>query len=327
MTTHPRKLGIAAMALALVTGATACSGSSASEDSSDQLRYMVPNAPGSGWDLTARTAAKAMEDADVVSQIEVFNVDGANGTVGLARLASEEGNGNMVMQMGLGLVAATVTQESKATFDDTTPIAKLIDDYEVIVVKADSPYETIDDLTAAWTDDPGLTIGGGSAIGGADHITPLLVAGELGIDNTEVNYVTFGGGGILPAILGGQVDFAVTSIGDAVEQVKAGELRALAVSGPERYEALPDVPTLTESGIDVVFANWRGVVAPPELSDAEADALIAHFDDLHQSTEWADAVETNGWSDQYMTGEDFATYIKEQEEQVATALEGVEVTE
>lgn len=326
MTPTTRRIGIASMALALVTGATACSGSSASEDS-DQLRYMVPNAPGSGWDLTARTAAKAMEDAEVLSQVEVFNVDGANGTVGLARLASEKGNAEMVMQMGLGLVAATVTQDSKATLDDTTPIAKLIDDYEVVVVKADSEYETIEDLTAAWTDDPSLSIGGGSAIGGADHITPLLIAAELGIDNSEVNYVTFGGGGILPAILGGQVDFAVTSIGDAAEQVKAGELRALAVSGPERYESLPDVPTLTESGIDVEFANWRGVVAPPELTDAETDALIAYFDELHESPEWEKAVETNGWSDQYISGDEFTSYIKEQEEQVSTALEGVEVTE
>ena len=326
MTPTTRRLGIAAMALALVTGATACSGSNASEDA-DQLRYMVPNAPGSGWDLTARTAAKGMEDAGVLSQVEVFNVDGANGTVGLARLASEKGNAEMVMQMGLGLVAATITQDSKATFDDTTPIAKLIDDYEVVVVKADSEYETIEDLTTAWTDDPSLSIGGGSAIGGADHITPLLIAAELGIDNSDVNYVTFGGGGILPAILGGQVDFAVTSIGDAVEQVKAGELRALAVSGPDRYETLPDVPTLTESGIAVEFANWRGVVAPPELSDAETDGLIAYFEDLHDSAEWAKAVETNGWSDEYLTGDEFASYIEEQEEQVSTALEGVEVTE
>jgi putative tricarboxylic transport membrane protein len=325
MNPNLNRLGLAAAALSLALSATACSESNASESPTDSLRFMVPNAPGSGWDLTARTTAKALEDSAPDSRVEVFNVEGANGTVGLSRLASEKGNGAMVMQMGLGLVAATVTQQSKVTLDDTTPIAKMIDDYEVIVVKADSPYKTIDDLAAAWREDPSLSIGGGSAIGGADHITPLLVAQELGITSSEVNYVSFGGGAVLPAILGGQVAFGVTSVGDSLAQIEAGELRALAVSGPEPYKALPEVPTLTESGIAVEFANWRGVVAPPDLTESEADALIRAFDELHESSQWSQAVKTNGWSDQYLAGEEFASYIEDQEKQVAQALKGVEV--
>src|SRR3954469_2245869 len=133
------------------------------------LRFMVPNTPGSGYDLTARSATKAMEDAGLASNVEVFNVPGAGGTVGLQRLVNEKGNGKLIMQMGLGVVGAVYTNNSEATLQDTTPIAKLIDDSEAVVVPAASPYQTFDQLVQAWKADPGsLAVGGGSVPGGPD---------------------------------------------------------------------------------------------------------------------------------------------------------------
>ena len=130
------------------------------------LRIMVPNSPGSGYDLTARAAAKAMEDAGLARNVEVFNVPGASGTVGLQQVVNEKGNGKLLMQMGLGVVGAVYTNNSEATLQDTTPIAKLIEEQEAVVVPAASPYQTLDQLVQAWKADPkGTPAGGGIGSG------------------------------------------------------------------------------------------------------------------------------------------------------------------
>ena len=304
--------------------AVGCSGASESGgDQLDQFRYMVPNSAGSGWDTTARTAAKIMEEEDLVKRVDVFNVDGANGTVGLARLTDDAGNGELAMQMGFGLVAATISQGSSNTFDNTTPLVKLLDEYLAVVVPKDSPINDYDDLIVAWKQNPRLNVGGGSAIGGADNVASLRMAEANGIPRDQVNYVTFGGSGVLPAVLGNQVEFAVMSAADVVEQVNAGELKAIAVTSGERFDSLPEVPTLTECGIDVVVANWRGVVAPPGITDEQKQRLIGAFDEMHQTQAWKDAVDRNGWVDAFMSGDEFSTYLDEQATQIQQAVEGV----
>ena len=126
-------LGLTACGTSAQTGGGSGSGSG---ETVTGLRMMVPNTPGSGYDLTARAAAKAMEDADLARNVEVFNVPGAGGTVGLQRVVNEQGNGKLLMQMGLGVVGAAYTNNSEATLQDTTPIAKLIEEAEAVVVPA-----------------------------------------------------------------------------------------------------------------------------------------------------------------------------------------------
>lgn len=326
MSRFTKTIGMAAAAVtvSLVAACSGGPGAASEDDELAQLRYLVPNAAGSGWDTTARTAAKIMEDDGIVGRIDVFNVDGANGTVGLSRLVDESGNAELVMQMGFGLVAATVSQSSTITFADTTPVVKLLDEYLAVVVPGNSPINTYDDLVAAWKANPRLNVGGGSAIGGADNVATLQMAAANGIPRAEVNYVTFGGSGVLPAVLGGQVDAAVTSAADVVEQVKSGDLKAVAITGEERADFLPDVPTLTEEGTDVVVANWRGVVAPPGISDETAQTLIDAFDKMHQSETWKTAVERNGWIDAFMSGDEFGTYLADQAANIQQALDGTQ---
>src|SRR5918999_2024478 len=127
------------------------------------LRFLVPNAPGGGYDITARTAAKAMEDGGITGAVEVFNLPGAGGTVGLGRTVNESGNDRLVMSMGLGVVGSVSTNESPATLTDTTPIARLTQETEIVVVGKDSPLRTFEDLRASWTADPGAVPGGGRA--------------------------------------------------------------------------------------------------------------------------------------------------------------------
>ncbi|WP_318206996.1 MULTISPECIES: tripartite tricarboxylate transporter substrate binding protein [unclassified Streptomyces] len=285
------------------------------------LRFMVPNTPGGGYDITARTAAKNAEEADLTGDIEVFNLPGAGGTVGLTRLVGERGNGRLAMSMGLGVVGAVHTNETPRTLADTTPIARLTEEQDIVVVGKDSPYRTIDELLAAWKKNPGkLPVGGGSSPGGPDHLAPMLMAQAAGIAPKDVNYVPFDGGGeLLASILGDKVAFGVSGVGEYLDQIKAGELRLLAVTGPKRVPGL-DAPTLREAGLDTEFTNWRGIVAPPGLSDAEREKLVTLVTELHDSPQWRESLKTHGWNDAFLPGEEFGTFLAEQDRRVGSVL-------
>ncbi|HSE70034.1 MAG TPA: tripartite tricarboxylate transporter substrate-binding protein [Nocardioidaceae bacterium] len=323
-----RAIRLAALASGIALAASACGvtsgeggGSSAEGEPLTDLRVMVPNSAGGGYDTTARTAAKVMEDEGIAQGIEVFNLEGAGGTVGLARTVNEKGNGDLAMLMGLGVVGASYTNETDATLTDTTPLAKLIEEPGAVMVPKDSPFETIDDLVAAWKKDPGsLTVGGGSSPGGPDHLLPMQLAEAAGIDPREVNFVSYDGGGdLLPAILGNKLDFATSGPSEYLDQIESGEVRVLATSGEERLDTV-DAPTLKESGIDLVFTNWRGLVAPPEISDEDRERLIGALEDMHASDGWEQALEQNGWTDAFVTGDDYATFLEEQDKRVEDTL-------
>ena len=204
----------------------------------------------------------------------MFNSAGAGGTVGLQRLVNEKGNDDILMQMGLGVVGAVYTNKSKATLDDTVPIAKLIEESEAIVVPKGSPYDTLDKLVAAWKANPGkVPVGGASNAGGPDHLTPMLLAKAVGVTPKDVNYVAYDGGGeLLTGVLGKKVAFAATGIGEVAEQAKSGDVKILAVTSAEPVEGV-DAPTLKSLGVDLEFTNWRGIVGPPGLSDAKTQAV------------------------------------------------------
>ncbi|MFE1548549.1 Bug family tripartite tricarboxylate transporter substrate binding protein [Streptomyces sp. NPDC058718] len=285
------------------------------------LRFMVPNTPGGGYDITARTAAKNAEEAGLTGDIEVFNLPGAGGTVGLTRLVGERGNGRLAMSMGLGVVGAVHTNKTPRTLADTTPIARLTEEQDIVVVGKDSPYKTIQELLSAWKKDPGkLPVGGGSSPGGPDHLAPMLMAQAAGIAPKDVNYVPFDGGGeLLASILGNKVGFGVSGVGEYLDQIKAGELRLLAVTGPKRVPGL-DAPTLREAGLDTEFTNWRGIVAPPGLSDAEREKLVGLVTELHDSPQWRESLKTHGWNDAFLPGEEFGTFLTAQDRRVASVL-------
>jgi putative tricarboxylic transport membrane protein len=316
-------------ALALsACGATAAKDSSGATSAADAkpasgLQLMVPNSPGGGYDTTARVAAKVMETEKITNSIQVFNLPGAGGTVGLQRTVNEKENGKLAMQMGLGVVGAAYTQKSKATLNDTTPIAKLIEEAGAIVVPKDSPYKDINELVAAWKKDPKkLAVGGGSSPGGPDHLLPMRLAKTVGIDPKDVSYVSYDGGGeLLPALLGNKIAFGASGFGEFLDQVEAGDLRVLAVTSEEPVDALKDVPTLKSSGIDMVFTNWRGVVAPPGLSEEDKQVWINAFTKMHASQAWKDEMAKRGWTDAFETGDEFGAFLKAQDTEVATILQ------
>ncbi|HXD27367.1 MAG TPA: tripartite tricarboxylate transporter substrate binding protein [Arthrobacter sp.] len=305
-----------------VTGSADAGASSEAAGPVTGLRIMVPNTPGGGYDTTARVSAQVMEEAGITSGTEVFNLAGAGGTVGLARVVNEKGNGDLEMLMGLGVVGASYTNDSDAKLTETTPIAKLIEEPGAIMVSKDSPYKTIDDLVKAWKANPGkISVGGGSSPGGPDHLLPMQLAQTIGIDPKKVNFISYDGGGdLLPAILGNKLDVAASGAGEFLDQIKSGQIRVLATSGEQPLEGI-DAPTLKESGIDLVFSNWRGLVAPPGISDEDKAKLVDTVTKMHESDEWKAALEKNRWTDAFMTGDEFGSFLKDQDQRVADVLQ------
>ncbi|TCP54327.1 putative tricarboxylic transport membrane protein [Tamaricihabitans halophyticus] len=312
---------LAAAAVALLVPPLLSAGQGDESGDISGLRVMVPNTPGGGYDVTARTAAKVMEDAKINTAPEVFNLPGAGGTVGLGRLVNERGNGKLVMSMGLGVVGSVYTNKSPASLTDTTPIVKLLEEPNIVVVSRNSPYRTFDQLLADWRKNPGgIPVGGGSSPGGPDHLAPMLMADAAGINPQQVNYISYDGGGeLLASVLGGKVDFGVSGLGEYRDQIEAGELRVLAVTSRERVPAV-DAPTLTELGVDMEFTNWRGIVAPPDIPDADRQRLITLFTKMRNSPQWREALVRNGWTDAFASGDRFGDFLRAENQQVARIL-------
>jgi putative tricarboxylic transport membrane protein len=290
-------------------------------DEHDDLRIMVPNAPGGGYDTTARLAAQVLEDSGLTERIEVFNLDGASGAVGLARMAKERGNPDLMMMMGLGVVGAVVTTEPTATFDDVTPVARLMSEPEIVVVSDDSPYRSLPDLIRDWRRRPRrVDVGGGSAPGGPDHLAPHLLADTLGIPVDDVDYTQYDGGGpLLAALLTGEVDFAVSGIAEYTDQIGRGPVRVLAVTSRDRLPGL-DAPTVREQGVRFDFVNWRGLVAPPGLSAAQVAGLSRLASRMHDTEEWHRTAAAHGWSDSFLVGDRFRAFLAAENRRVARVL-------
>jgi putative tricarboxylic transport membrane protein len=209
------------------------------------------------------------------------------------------------MLMGLGVVGSEYGRPARR-LAGTTPVARLIQEPNMVVVTADSPFRTLSDLVAAWrADPPAVAVGGGSSPGGPDHLAPMLFARTVGIAPPVVRYVRYDGGGdLLAAILGKRVAFGVAGVGEYADQVRSGQLRVLAVTGPTRAAGL-DAPTLREAGVDLEFTNRRGIVAPPGLSARDARALRDVVGRLVRSAAWRAALTRNGWADAYLGGPEF----------------------
>jgi putative tricarboxylic transport membrane protein len=243
----------------------------------------------------------------------------------MTSLIGKAGDEHTMMTVGLGVVGSTYSFGSAYRLLDATPLAQLMSEPEGILVPGDSPLQTVDDLVQTWTDDPGsISVGGGSSPGGPDHLFPMQLAAEIGVDPNEVNFVTYDGGGPLTsALLGEKIDVGFSGLAEFAGQVESGELRVLAVSGEERYPEGPfaEIPTLTESGVDLVFLNWRGVLAPPDISAERTEELVGFLEEMHDSQEWQEVLETNGWTDDFKTGDEFATFLEEQDDRVSGTLE------
>jgi putative tricarboxylic transport membrane protein len=267
---------------------------------------------------------EAVQSLGAVKTVTVENVPGAGGTVGLAQLAGQEaGKDNVLMVNGLVMVGAILTNKSAVTLKNTTPIALLTGEYEVIVVPAASEIKSLADLLARLKADPGAVAWGGGSAGGTDHILAGLIAKAAGGDVSKLNYVPFSGGGeALAAVMGGHVVAGISGYSEWEGQIKSGELRALAISSPQRVGGI-DVPTLKEQDVDVELANWRAIVAAPGISDEQKKVLLDTVDAAVKSESWKKTLVAKNWTDLYMSGDQFAKLLADEDVRVTEILKGI----
>lgn len=308
------------IAMALLLAAVVATGARAQMKG---ITIMAPAAPGGGWDATARMMQQALQQSGTAAPVKVINVAGAGGTIGLAQLVNNnKGKGDTLMAMGLIMVGAVLTNKSPVTLAQVTPIARLTGEYEVLVVPAASPYRTLADFLKAWKASPGMAIAGGSA-GGTDHMLAGLLARANGVDVNKLNYVPHSGGGeSIASLIGNQVSAGINGLGELVPFIKSGRLRALAISSEQRLAGF-DIPTFLEQKVNLSMSNWRGVVAPPGISAAQKQALVAMVDKLHASPQWKDILKREGWIDLYQSGPAFDAFIRDEDKRATEVLRSI----
>ncbi|WP_274626221.1 Bug family tripartite tricarboxylate transporter substrate binding protein [Arvimicrobium flavum] len=287
-------------------------------------KIMAPAAPGGGWDQTARSMQAALQDEQISSSVQVTNVPGAGGTIGLAQFVNQaSGDASQLIVGGYVMVGAILTNNSPVTLDQVTPIARLTGEYEALVVPAASDIKDMAGLVEKLKADPGSVSWGGGSAGGTDHITAGLIAKAVGVDPTKVNYIAFSGGGeALAAILGNQVTVGISGYGEFAEQVKAGTLRVIGISSDEKIAGI-DAPTFKEGGVDVSIQNWRMVAAAPGISDEQKTAIIGDVEKMVNSASWQKTLADKGWANTYLAGDDFAAQLKKDTEATSAILKDI----
>ncbi|WP_426954683.1 Bug family tripartite tricarboxylate transporter substrate binding protein [Muricoccus radiodurans] len=315
-----RRALLVAAALIPVTARAQAPAGGAPRPRFQSLSVFVPANPGGGWDGLGRAVEQAARTAGLVGSFQFENVGGAGGTVGLPRfLNTRRGRSDALLVSGAAMVGATLTNRTPVSLNDCVPIARMTDESAVIVVPADSAFRTIGDLVAALRADARAVPVAGGGVGTTDHVAFALMLRALGKSVRDASFVAFPGGGpAQAAVIGGQVKAGIAGWSEFSEQARAGRVRLLATTGERRVD--PAVPTLRESGLDVVSTNWRGLFGPPGLTPAARTALMEFATELHASAPWQAILAERGWDDSFLTGEAFEAFLARDRADTETVL-------
>ncbi len=275
--------------------------------------FVAPGGAGGGWDLTIRTTAKVLKDTQLVKvPMPVRNNPGAGGSVHLASLQEVKGSDKIITVYSPPLILTKLNGTTDLGYENVTPLARLIADYAVYVVAADSPYKTMADVMNSLKKDiKSVKIGGVSSVGSMDHLQFLIMAKASGIKALkEIDYVSFDDSGSAQ-VLGGHIDLFSTGLSEVQGLIESGDLRALAQSADHRVgEGLVgEIPTCVEQGINATFVNWRGIFGPPEMPEYAVSYWRDIFAKMVKTDEWTQAKKTNGWDDAYLDGPEFETFL------------------
>lgn len=323
MNTLPLKR-FAVLALPMAALAMTTSAQAQEWTPSRSIEFVAPANPGGGWDTLVRTVSRVLQEEQLAERnFAAINVPGGGGAVAWAQVARDSGNPHKLFATSPPMILVPLAGASRYDHTDFTPVARLITDYSIVLVSANSEYQTINDLFDALKDNPGLSVGGGSAPGSMDHISMAGLASAAGLDASSVNYIPFSGGGdAMTNLMGGHIEAVITGAGESVGQLGEGsQLRALGVSSEERLGgALADVPTYQEQGVDYTFDIWRGVMGTPDMP-AEAVAYYEElFAEMLETDGWQQARDQLGWIDAYQDSEAFGVFLDEQKEQFSSVL-------
>ena len=291
---------------------------------SKSIEFIAPANPGGGWDTLVRTMSRVIQQESLADEsFAAINVPGGGGAVAWAQVARDSGNPHKLFATSPPMILVPLAGASRYDHTDFTPIARINTDYSIILVAADSEYQTLEDLFEALKANPGLSVGGGSAPGSMDHISIAGLASAAGMEASAVNYIPFSGGGdAMTNLMGGHIEAVIGGAGEAVGQLGEGsQLRALGVSSEERLGGgLADVPTYQEQGYDYTFDIWRGVMGAPEMPEEAVEYYETLFAEMLETDAWREASDQLGWIDAYQDSETFGAFLDDQQEQFSSVL-------
>lgn len=273
---------------------------------SKTIELIVPFAPGGGIDLFGRTISRVLNDEKIVpAHIEVTNMPGAGGALGMAEMVQRNDDAYSLSVYGLHIILTPLTMGTPYSYKDMTCLAKLCSESDIMVVRTESPIKSLKEVADAITKDPGSLSFGGATIGNSDQITLSKLAISLGIDPTKLTYVAYSGGEANAAVLGGHVDVGFGGP-DLMDLVQGGKMRALAVTSPKRLGGrMKDIPTFREQGYDVLFQSWRAVCAPPHMPADVVAYWQAKLGEMVKTDAWKAELEKNQWDYEFETGDAF----------------------
>jgi len=287
------------------------------------LEIVAPASPGGGWDQHARALQQVLQNQSFATGVQVVNIPGAGGTIGLAQFVTAKKRNPSLLVGGQIMQGAILTNKSPVTLDQVTPLARLTGEYTALVVPTDSPIKSLNDLITKFKAEPGSASWGGGSAGGSDQILAGLIAKEVGVEPTKINYVaTAGGGELMSQILGGHISVAMGGYNEFAPQIDTGKLHAIAVSAPERLPGV-NTPTLKEQGVNLEFVNWRGVFAQPNLKAAEKKQLEDMVAKVVASDEWKEILGQRGWLNLYQSSDQFTAFLKTEQARVKDTLEDI----
>lgn len=276
------------------------------------ITMIVPFPPGGVADTVARPVAEAMSRT-LGQPVVIENKPGAGGGIGMAQVAKAKPDGYTIL---MSLASLTVLPEADRILGrepsyqiaQLKPIARFTADPTVFAVRAEAPWKTLADFLADARKSPGKYTYGSSGNYGTMHVPMEMFAAATGVKLVHIPYT--GAGPAIVGLLGGQVDVVATGPASMVQQIKAGKVRALAHWGDMRLVALPDVPSLKESGTNVEYAQWSGLFVPAGTPDAAVARLRDAARAAANDPKVKDVLLTAGSPVQYLDSPDFERYVQ-----------------
>jgi|tagenome__1003787_1003787.scaffolds.fasta_scaffold20753708_2 putative tricarboxylic transport membrane protein len=286
-----------------------------------RMEFYVPGGPGSGQDQAARAFEEALKKENLVTGTQVTHFAGGGGMIAISQfLTTRTGSSNAVVTQGAGHLSFPLSNKTPVSLRDVTPLARIAGEYEILVVRSDSEFKTVDDLVAKYKANPPAITWGAGARGSTDHIFYAMISKAVGVPAQKLNFIPHTNTGeIVAAVLGGHVQVGAGGYQDFAPQIEAGKIRVIAVGSAERLKGI-DAPTLKERGIDVEVTNWRGVSAHPSLSEAELDKMSDLFDKMVKSPTWKQMLVDRGWNDLYLKRKEYAAFMRAEEGRVGAIL-------
>lgn len=315
------------IAVVLILGGCGNSGGANASFPNKNIELVVPSSAGGGNDVLFRAVQDALTKEELVDEnVIVANKPGGGGEVAWQYISTQADGHSIALSTSL-LLTNELRGNSELSYEDLTPVATLASEWLVIGASKESGVESLDDIVTRLQEDPkSLKLAFGPSLGGDHHLLFLQIAIEAGVDPSELDIMVYEGGGeVTNALLGGHVDVVAHGVAALKDHYEEGNVNIVAVSADERIDELPDVPTLQEQGIDIVFPHWRGVVGPPGMSEEEIAYWETTFEKMVETESWKTFLKNSGMNTFYKNSEETKSFLDEQSENARHLLQNAKL--